>query len=202
MAGDCLQRHKRAAFSNLKSFSTRFDWSVSSQDASYSGLSRPLRKASFQRFLIWSTHLLLFQSTWPLGTWVRSVIWLLLHLFVCCMNLIRMYTTVLLEWVYLLLANRGISSSSQNWEKCVADDHNLKTEPIISLSSLCIRDEIIWECFLDSMSECRRESAVAPQPSLSPMGRPPLPPHPPQLLLLLLLNQRLVHLTDVKPTIQ
>ena len=56
------------------------------------------------------------------------------------------------------------------------------------------------------MSECWRESAVAPQPSLSPMGRPPLPPHPPQLLLpllcLLLLNQRLVHLTEVKPTIQ
>ena len=55
------------------------------------------------------------------------------------------------------------------------------------------------------MSECWRESAVAPQPSLSPLGLPPLPHHLHLLLLLLhllLLNQRLVHLTNVKPTTQ
>ena len=53
------------------------------------------------------------------------------------------------------------------------------------------------------MSECRRESAVAGQPSLSPMGGLPPPPLLRLLLLsLLLLNQRLVHLTEVKPTIQ
>ena len=73
---------------------------------------------------------------------------------------------------------------------------------ITCLSLFCIRNEIIWECFLDLMSECRRESAVAPQPSLSPMGGLPPPPLLRLLLLSLLLNQRLVHLTEVKPTIQ